>query len=454
MENAGGFRRLMRVLGFVPLILAALVPGAAAADPSLVTIYRFCVKINCADGMFPVAGLLLDAEGNVFGTTLDGGGTFNGTVFELIPNTAKTKYHEIVVHSFCSKTNPCPGVPKKLSDGAHPQAGLIRSVFGNLIGTTLNAGMFQEGAIFELKPLKDEIFGEEFVEYSFCSFGGSLCTDGIQPMGGVIGDARGDLFTTTQGDGQSSGGTVFEHRIDGANLILHSFCSLPNCADGKQPFAGLVADNAGNLYGTTNHGGTNLDAGTVFEVKPGQLKEKVIHSFCSVPPPCSDGALPFAGLIIDASGSLYGTTESGGSHNAGTVFALIPKNAKTAYREVVLYSFCPTGTCSDGALPLAGVIRDEFGNLYGTTSLGGNLAVNGGVGFGTVFELVRGADNSFTEKVLYSFCSQPRCSDGALPEAGLARDADGFLYGTTKLGGISGLGGELNGGGTVFKLHP
>jgi hypothetical protein len=256
-------------------------------------------------------------------------------------------------------------------------------------------------------------------------------------------------FTTTQFDGRFGGGTVFEHRIDGVNLILYSFCALANCADGKQPVAGLAADKAGNICGTTFHGGANLDAGTVFEVNPGRLTEKVLHSF-SPAAGCSDGAFPEAPLIIDGHGNLYGTTDSGGS-GGGVVFELI---AKAAYREVVLYSFCRTGTCADGASSVGGLVADGLGNLYGTTALGGNLAVNGGAGFGTVFELVRGAHNSFTEKVLHSFCAQPNCSDGALPEAGLVRDAQGFLYGTTKLGGITGPGGLTNGGGTVFKLHP
>jgi uncharacterized repeat protein (TIGR03803 family) len=277
----------------------------------------------------------------------------------------------------------------------------------------------------------------------------------------VIFDEAGNFYTTTQQQGKFGGGTVLEHTFLGAlNGVLYDFCSLPNCADGKTPLAGLVRDRAGNLYGTTNQGGANLDSGTVFKLtpRPHQLPtETVIHDFCSLPPGCADVAFPFAGLIIDADGNLYGTTESGGANNSGTVFELVPKKAATAYTETVLYSFCSQPGCTDGNQSDAGLVMDATGNLFGTTLLGGNPAVNGGAGFGTVFELVahkKGSVTTYTEQVLYRFCSQANCSDGAMPEAGLVIDADGNLYGTTKIGGIIGGGVTVQGGGTVFKLVP
>jgi uncharacterized repeat protein (TIGR03803 family) len=181
----------------------------------------------------------------------------------------------------------------------------------------------------------------------------------------------------------------------------------------------------------------------------------VIHDFCSVPG-CADGALPEAGLIRDASGNLYGTTASGGANDSGTVFELVPNKGGTAYTQKVLYSFCSETGCTDGSASVAGLVIDAAGNLFGTTAIGGNPAVNGGAGFGTVFELVAhktGTTTEYTERVLYRFCSHAKCSDGAQPpEAGLVMDRDGNLYGTTRLGGLIGGGLTVQGGGTVFKL--
>jgi uncharacterized repeat protein (TIGR03803 family) len=388
----------------------------------------------------------------VFGTTRFGGFNENGTVFELIPNAKKTAFSYVVLHRFCSRGNPCPGVFRKRSDGANPAAGLSIGANGNLFGTTLNAGQFLGGTIFEMKPLPN---GLEFVAYSFCAFGGPACTDGANPVAGVIEDPQGNFYTTTQQGGRFGGGTVFEHTLHGA-VVLHDFCSLPNCTDGKLPVAGLVRDGAGNLYGTTMDGGGSFNAGAVFKLAPGfpRPRETVIHTFCTSPS-CTDGAFPEAGLIIDAGGDLYGTTDSGGANDSGTVFELIPNKARTAYRDRVLYSFCQQTRCTDGANSVAVLVRDHAGNLYGTTALGGNPAANGGNGFGTVFELVAhksGTTTEYTEQVLYRFCSRAHCTDGALPEAGLVMGQDGNLYGTTKLGGLTGVGLAANGGGTVFKL--
>jgi uncharacterized repeat protein (TIGR03803 family) len=455
-------RALLVPFAFLVLsVLASLVPVEAARGANLTTLYRFCRLTNCADGVLPVAGLLIDQQGDLLGTTRDLGMGTGGTVFELIPNAKKTAYSLVTLHSFCRFFRSCPGVFGKPSDGAEPVAGLSIGPAGLLFGTTRFAGRFLGGTVFIMKPLPNGEFCCERIEYNFCSFGGMSCTDGTQPAAGVIFDELGNFYTTTQQHGKFGGGTVFEHTLSGAfNAVLYDFCSLPNCADGKLPLAGLVRDGAGNLYGTTMHGGANLDSGTVFKLTPHahQLPtETVIHDFCSPPPGCADGAFPFASLIIDADGHLYGTTESGGANALGTVFELVPNKAGTGYEETVLYSFCHEVNCTDGDQSVAGLVMDAAGNLFGTTLLGGNPAVNGGAGFGTVFELVahkRGTATTYTEQVLYRFCSQANCSDGAMPEAGLVIDADGNLYGTTMIGGIIRGGVTVQGGGTVFKLTP
>jgi uncharacterized repeat protein (TIGR03803 family) len=222
--------------------------------------------------------------------------------------------------------------------------------------------------------------------------------------------------------------------------VLHSFCSpgpLGDCTDGEQPEAGLIQDAAGNLYGTTTNGGANINYGTVFKVDTAG-HETVLYSFCSAPG-CTDGATPYAGLIQDAAGNLYGTTFQGGANHYGTVFKL-----DTAGHETVLYSFCSIPGCTDGQYSAVSLVQDAAGNLYGTTPYGGaNTGANGDQGGGTLFKV----DSTGQETVLYSFCSASDCTDGLQPQAGLIQDAAGNLYGTTVNGGANGYGY-----GTVFKL--
>ena len=212
---------------------------------------------------------------------------------------------------------------------------------------------------------------------------------------------------------------------------LHNF--IRNGTDGVIPFAGLIFDTAGNLYGTTALGGDHGD-GTVFELTPlegGGWTEKKLHNFYKNG---TDGFYPEAGLIFDAAGNLYGTTSWGGDHRAGTVFEMMP-NGSGGWTEKVLYSF---GNGTDGAYLYAGLIFDTAGNLYGTTSGGGDY------GGGTVFELTPQEGGGWTEKKLHNFYYG---TDGSGPFASLIFDAEGNLYGTTTYGGS-------HNGGTVFEITP
>lgn len=208
-------------------------------------------------------------------------------------------------------------------------------------------------------------------------------------------------------------------------------------ADGADPTASLVNAN-GTLYGTTVYGGRSgcrrHGCGTVYSLDPVARSEKVLYAFCSQQN-CTDGSLPGTNLI-DVNGILYGTTEGGGSHGYGTAFGLDPKTGA----ETVLYSFCALPSCTDGAYP-AGNLIDVKGRLYGTTNLGG--AQNAG----TAFVLY---PSSGTETVLYSFCTQDNCADGAFPRASLT-EKHGILYGTTVNGGA---GCDSFGCGTVFSIDP
>ena len=321
----------------------------------------------------------------------------------------------------------------------------------------------------------------ESVLYDFCSQGGVYCTDGIKPFAGLIEDASGNLYGTTQGGGSTNSaacnsgscgyGTVFKLTTSGSvftKTVLYNFCSQAYCTDGANPAAGVIEDASGNFYGTTVNGGTNL-GGTVFRLTPSAngYTESVLYNFCSQGGgACTDGVNPQAGLIEDSSGNLYGTTWLGGTgvtlvnggYAYGTVFMLAPSGS--GYRYSVLYNFCPTtspGFCLDGAAPLGALIEDASGNLYGTTALGGAgthaLECNG-IGCGTVFKLSPNS-SGYVETVLHSFCSQGggNCTDGAYPyDASLIEDASGNFYGTTSAGGVNSC--DTPGCGTVFKLTP
>jgi uncharacterized repeat protein (TIGR03803 family) len=243
-------------------------------------------------------------------------------------------------------------------------------------------------------------------------------------MNGLIASG-GFLYGTTSSGGASGNGAVFQiNPKNGAETILYNFAGG---ADGSGPQGNLVADGAGNLYGTTAAGGAS-GAGTVFKIAG--TKETVLHSFAGGP----DGADPVAGLTFDAAGNLYGTTSGGGTSSNGTVFELAAPQNAGSWTESVLYSF---GTGTDGAVPVGGVTFDAAGNLYGTTSAGG--AYN----LGTVFQLVPGS--GWTENILHNF---EDANDGSVPYAGLVADAFGNFYGAATQGGQGG----QDGGGTIYEL--
>jgi len=239
--------------------------------------------------------------------------------------------------------------------------------------------------------------------------------DGGIPLVGLVHDGAGNLYGTTFEGGAANAGTVFKLGATGKETILYSFKGGP---DGYHPYAGALAiDVAGSLYGTTEQGGSSNE-GTVFKVdKTGN--ETILHSFTGAP----DGGIPYGGVIRDASGNLYGTTYFGGSANNGTVFKI-----DTTNKESILHSFA--GSPYDGAYSYASLLLDAQGNLYGTNYQGG------ATGNGAVFKLSQNG-----RETLYSFKGTP---DGQLPYAGLVQ-REGFLYGTTVQGGTSDAG-------TVFKV--
>jgi uncharacterized repeat protein (TIGR03803 family) len=312
-------------------------------------------------------------------------------------------------------------------DGANPYAGLILDAAGNLYGTTGGG----TGTVFKLTPNADGTWTASVLH----AFHGR---DGLIPYAGVIFDAAGNLYGTTPSGGAHNLGTVFKltPNADGSwtESVLCSFSS--SLGEGAYPYAGLVFDVVGNLYGATYAGG-DLSAcagngcGVVFKLAPnadGSWTESVPYRFEGG----RDGAVPLASLILDAAGNLFGTTEYGGSSARGTVFKLTP-NADGSWTESLLHSF----KSSDGYTPLASLIFDAAGNLYGTTAGGGfhNL--------GTVFKMTPNADGSWTESVLHRFGG----TSASAPLAGLIFDGAGNLYGTAADGGSAN-------DGAVFKMTP
>jgi uncharacterized repeat protein (TIGR03803 family) len=331
------------------------------------------------DGGSPWAGVILDASGNIYGTTAFGGTDNAGVVYKL-----DTTGHETVLHSFTFG-----------ADGGEPLSGVVRDSAGDLFGTTFSGGLGGAGVVYKLNTS-----GHETKLYSFT--GGA---DGKFPSwAGVIRDSSGNFYGTTANGGTANAGVVFKLDTSGNETVVYSF---PGTADGGDPYGGVVLDSAGNLYGTTYMGGTGF-SGVIYKVDTtGQ--QTVLYNFAY-----GTGADPEAGVILDSAGNLYGTTAYGGTAGYGVVYKLDTTNTYT-----VLYNF--TGG-SDGSYPYAGVLRDSAGNLYGTTNSGGTS------GSGVVYKL--DAANNFS--VLYTFTGG---TDGDSPQSGVIRDPAGNLYGTTYYGG-------------------
>jgi len=316
-------------------------------------------------------------------------------------------------------------------DGVNPVGGLLIDTSGNLFGTTAVGGLANQGTVFKLAP-----DGTETVIYAF--LGGS---DGSQPTATLIADRAGNLYGTTNAGGHSdvaaNKGTVFRLAPDGTETILHVFAGG---TDGAYPYGGLMADRAGHLFGTTTQGGGSAcggsGCGTVFKLAP-DGRETILHTFVGG----SDGAGPDGAMIADKAHNLYGVAGRGGASGCngsgcGIVFKLAADGTET-----VLHVF---DNSSDGVWPSGTLVAGKSGDLYGITSAGGNAKCHGGTGCGTVFKLA--ADGH--EEVLHAFAGG---SHGDLPVAGLALVKSGYLYGTTFRGG------DMNcspgwGCGTIFKV--
>lgn len=351
------------------------------------------------------------------------------TTAVLAPRTLAQSY--TVLHRFA-------GFP---AEGKNPNGGLVRDAAGNLYGTTSRGGAYGVGTIFKLDKS-----GKETVLFNF--FKGTILDDGYTPTAGLIEDNSGNLYGTTYQGGDPNCyidprgcGTVFKLDATGKLTVLHRFHGSDGIRgpDGMGPDAVLVMDQSGNIYGTTDEGGpgqciSNPGCGTVFKLdRSGKVTilDGITASYDTAEP---------NGLLLDKSGTLYGTSASvvqyeGEITCCGTIFKIDVNGSKS-----ILYSFTDQ---ADGAVP-TGMIRDGAGNLYGAAAFGGNTNCQIGFGCGTVYKL----DTSGQLTVLYSFTGG---TDGEGPES-LIRDGAGNFYGLTYRGG--GSVACNNGCGTVFKLSP
>jgi uncharacterized repeat protein (TIGR03803 family) len=424
------------------------------------TNFRVLHTTDAIGGHYPNGGLLLDSSRTLFGTMAYGGAFLGGTIYRIRTDGSD---FETVLDFSGSK-----------ADGMWPQASLIRDGSGNLYGTTTIGGARNAGTVFTVRPDgsgfrvlhsfgNDDVVGPsaplvlDASGYLYGTSGGLRTggvvfrlktdgtgfeilhlftpdpSDGFGPQSSLILDGSGNLYGTTRGGGGSGCGTVFKMRTDGTNFqVLHAFSS--GSSDGSTPWASLILDGSENLYGTTLYGGswttevggtvfTLLGVGTIFTLRTDGTGFTLLHSFAVR---ANDGAGPMAALLLDASGNLYGTTIGGGSMSRGTIFK-IRKNGTDFH---VLHSFA--GNPGDGATPYSSLVLDDSGNLYGTTFDGGPSNV------GTVFTIK--TDGS-AYQLLHVFAGG--VSDGSNPWSSLLLDRSGQLFGTTKGGGSANVGTEF-----------
>jgi uncharacterized repeat protein (TIGR03803 family) len=378
------------------------------------------------DGGNPYAGMIIDAKGNLYGTTNQGGESGScypefsgcGTVFELHPSKSGWRFKTL--YTF-----------KGGQDGQGPYGEVMFAPDGSLYGTTVDGGNPNCpsgcGSVFNLKPAK-----KTWTETVLYDFQGN--TDAYYPTGSLAMDASGRLYGTTYLGGANGPGTVYELTHSGGKWIERIVWSFTGQTDGANPYSGVVIGPGNTFFSTTTSGGINL-YGTVDELKKlgSTWSEQTLYEFQDDD---TTGADPFAGLLLEPSGVLIGATEYGGAHKGGTVFSLTPSHGE--WNIAPVYSFRAKSCCNG---PAASLIMDTAGNLYGTTQ--GDPGINDG----TVFKLTP-KEGRWIIKILHTFTGG---RNGSTPVGALALDSAGDIYGTTLLGGVQNSEG---GYGVVFKITP
>jgi uncharacterized repeat protein (TIGR03803 family) len=402
-------KRSLPATGSALAIFTVVLIFATGALTQETVLHSFAGPPNDGDNLF--VGLVSDASGNLYGTTENGG--VDGTAFEL--TLSNGAWIETVIHNFTGPPN----------DGSTPSSGLVFDKQGNLYGTASYGGSpSSNGVVFELSPVS----GGGWTETILYSFLGS--SDGYYPQGDVVFDQLGNLYGTTRSGGVYNTGTVFELTPSNGHWTKNTIYSFDGLNGGNTPNAGLVIDAKGSLYGTASGGGV-YGWGGVFRLTPsnGGWTATTLFNFTGG----NTGALPLASVLLDKQGNLYGTTQLGGTYAVGTIFRLKPTNLGE-WAITILHSF--TGA-NDGGYPEAPVLFDRSGRLYTTTFYGGYYER------GTLLRLTPRKNGKWNETVLYDFTGG---DDGGNPAAGVILKK-GNLYGTTVSGGADNLG-------TVYEMTP
>lgn len=409
--------RVSRTGGFVLILLTAVASSLALAGAASAQTLTTLTNFDRSSGAYPFFGsLIADANGDLFGTTWEGGTSNMGVVFEILKTASGYDSTPKILVNFGTDGN------------AYPYAGLIADANGDLFGTTFGDQTVNKGTVFEIAydPATSTYAS---TPVTLATFNGA---NGAYPYTGLMADANGNLFGTTAWGGSGNWGTVFEvPKTSSGYTPLVSLVSF-NWADGVAPFAGLIADANGDLFGTTEGGGSG-GAGTVFEII------NTSSGYSSTPTTLVNfdftHAYPYGNLIADANGDLFGETHGGGGlSDLGAVFEVV--NSSSGYSSTPKFLAGFSG--EDGGYPYGGLIADANGSLFGTT-YGGGVA-----GYGTVFEIpfdTSTGSYASAPVTLFSF----DYTDGVSPEAGLIADGNGNLFGTTDGGGTGGFG-------TVFEL--
>jgi len=432
-------------LGMLLLTIAVILLPCKGATPTLSTLYNFT---DLSDGGFPEAGLAMNANGALFGTTSTGGQFGWGTVFELEP-TKTGGWIEKTIYSFTGGM-----------DGANPISDLAVGTNNVLYGTTYYGGVYDSGTVFQLAPVAGGGWSQK-VLYSF----GSTSGDGANPAAGLVLGSAGALYGTTYGGGTTGMGTVFVLVPSGGGWTEKILWTFLGGTDGANPLTDLALGSNGAIFGTTAQGGsvtnangTYEDGGTIFELTnsiSSVWSESVLYTFTGG----SDGGYPASALIIGPNGTLYGSTFWGGTPAAcavgdypkgcGVIYQLAPPTGgPTSWTQTVLHTF--TGHSPDGSHPYRNMALNAGGVLFGTTYSGGaNVNVcysNSFAGCGTIFTVKppKVSGGAWTKLNLTVFPGSP----GSGTPSGVIMSKGGILYGTTIVGGTQG------GYGTVFKMTP
>ena len=408
-------KRFLRSVSFLltTSIAAAILATAAWAAGTPQVIYSFA---GDKDGEYTDTDLVIDAEGNLYGTSVQGGAFGGGTVFRLSPSSTGWKHK--VLYSFTGG-----------ADGGEPYKGVTLDSQGNLYGTAVTGGGGScEGGCGVAYKLTH--VGTTWTQSVIHTFTGG--NDGSGPGAGLTLDKRGNVYGMTPTGGANGLGVIFRLQLQASGewkiKVLHTF----NGDDGATGSAGRLLLRSGTFYGAATVGGA-YGQGTIFSLKhiPGQWQFKTLYSFKGQP----DAGFPYGGLTFDQAGNLYGTTYYEGANDFGSVYQLSPQ-PDGSWAEKVLYSFKGG---RDGMGSISNLVLSKKGALYGTTSEGGSSC-----SCGTIFKVKVDALGNWTERVMYRFTGVP---DAGFAYNGMVADAAGNLYGATVHGGT-------NDDGAIYKFTP